>query len=94
MQYRDFPVGMTVLLVGSLLFFAANGIVLLVSVVAIVNLLAEKSVHPSFWTLAGAVLGAGLTLFVTKHMEVITARRTLDAAVSLHAEIADRATRC
>jgi hypothetical protein len=68
MQYRDFPVGMTVLLVGSLLFFAANGIVLLVSVVAIVNLLAEKSVHPSFWTLAGAVLGAGLTLFVTKHM--------------------------
>jgi hypothetical protein len=75
MQYRDFPVGMTVLLVGSLLFFAANGIVLLVSVVAIVNLLAEKSVHPSFWTLAGAVLGAGLTLFVTKHMEVIMARR-------------------
>jgi hypothetical protein len=70
-------------------------IVFAASIIAIVALLSASGINPAAWTLAGALLGAVGTFWLTKRLDqqrrINEAR---DISVSLHAEIADRAARC
>jgi hypothetical protein len=94
-HYADFPPSMRALLIGTAALFSLNVILFGIGITAVVALLSDNGIHPSGWTLMGVLLGAGGTFIVTRR--IARENRLMesnDIAVSLHAEIADRAARC
>lgn len=99
MSEDRFPFRMRAAIAIVVLLALANGFMFLVGVTAIVASLSTKGVNPAAWGVVGALVGA----LISAGVGTWTARELYhrqqekearDFAVSLHAEIADRAARC
>jgi hypothetical protein len=95
----DFPLGMRVATVVIVILAICNGIVFLAGAVAIVGLLSAAGAHPAAWGVVGTIVGALISAGVGSWTAREIYRRqhekeARDLAVSLHAELADRAARC
>src|SRR5262249_30054735 len=99
MRVADFPFWMRATLVATVLLVLSNSVIFLVDVVSIVGLLSASGAHPAAWGVVGAIVGA----FISAGVGTWTARglyrkqqekEARDLAISLHAELADRAARC
>jgi hypothetical protein len=89
---KEFPLWLRVLLVLTILLFAANVFFALVSVVAIVGLLQTNTL---FTGLIGLAAGATFSYFGTRILDAGRRKNEArDVSESLYNEIADRAARC
>src|ERR1044071_3486314 len=94
MHYRDFPLGMRILLTVAITLSAVNLLLLPGAIVTTIGLF-HPEIPAAAWTIAGAAVGASITFFAARHIANTNRKKEAeDIATSLHAEIADRAARC
>jgi hypothetical protein len=90
---------MRIAVVALVILVLVNSIIFLAGAVAIASMISAAGAHPAAWGLVGAIIGALLSAGVGRWTAKDLFRRqhekeARDLAISIHAELADRAARC